>query len=408
MSLHGVGSPERSSAAAEVLRSFLDELPAAFFGSNRATGNPDPQQRDGLISRSTAAILEDRLRGLCALRVEEVASTRLNGAALPPCLTYSAVDGLVRLVGKLVPLVDIGPNGRSTGSSSRGDRCVSSAGGNEQDGEEGEEAASLVAANALVDLALLCLANLLESPSWRHVFFRVLHEVQLEQQLQHDHSPIAENGERPPTAVAGRSQQQQQQQPRTPTLQEFLWRKMVTEAPAGAGATTTATGTAARGRAGSSPSTPSSSSRLVVPVHRAAVRLCCNMVRHCPLSFPASSYASLAPHLADYLIGNAGASAAVGGDGGGAGGVPDEGSEADLMVLLDLFAACARGSPHFRQYVKGLRRKRELFRRLLACLSPGRNGGIVVRALCALTRVLAGDALEGKVRDGSKRLLGWW
>ncbi|CAN0575816.1 unnamed protein product, partial [Ectocarpus sp. 12 AP-2014] len=74
------------------------------------------------------------------------------------------------------------------------------------------------------------------------------------------------------------------------------------------------------------------------------------------------------------------------------------------MVVLDLFAACARGSPHFRQYVKGLRRKRELFRRLLGLLGPMCEGRIVVRALCALTRVLAGDPLEGKVFDRGNAL----
>ncbi|CAM9935319.1 unnamed protein product [Pylaiella littoralis] len=128
------------------------------------------------------------------------------------------------------------------------------------------------------------------------------------------------------------------------------------------------------------------------------------MVRHCPLSFPASSYASLAPHLADYLLRSGGSG---GGSSGGSTATINEevvAPQNGLMVLLDLFAVCARGSPHFRQYVKGIPRKRELFRRLLGLLGPRCDRRIVVRALCSLTRVLAGDPLEGKVFDRANAL----
>ena len=166
------------------------------------------------------------------------------------------------------------------------------------------------------------------------------------------------------------------------SLQEHLWRRIVV-ADAGA-----LPGDAARPGAKGPLQLPSPSStepRPVMPAaDRVAVRLCCSMVRHCPLSFSASSYAALAPHLTDYLLGSSNSN-------------EETASQEDLTVLLDLFAACARGSPHFRQYVKGLRQKRELFRRLLAFLGPRCDGVVVVRALCALTRVLAGDPLEGKV-----------
>ncbi|CAN0269693.1 unnamed protein product, partial [Scytosiphon promiscuus] len=161
--------------------------------------------------------------------------------------------------------------------------------------------------------------------------------------------------------------------------------------------------------------TPAASQRPVVAVDCAAVRVCCSMVRHRPLSFSASSYASLAPFLVGYLLdgrgnGAGGATADSKKDknrnGSSTGCKDTEGAAArgELVVLLDLFAACARGSPHFRQYVKGLRRKRELFRRLLGLLGPRCDGEIVVRALCALTRVLAGDPLEGKVFDRGNAL----
>ncbi|CAM9723958.1 unnamed protein product [Ectocarpus sp. 12 AP-2014] len=377
----------------DLLRSFLNEVadaePLLFRrskhegtpgnsgdGSARQQGQPEAAQ----VTAWTAGPLRRKLRELSALHVSDDGPSpggtggvsAAFAVAAPPGLVYAALDALVRLVSRLLLLVDA--------ASSDATPTLLSA---KQDSADAPPLASLF------DLTLLCLANLAESPSWRHVFLRVLHEVQLEQQQSRGGAGGGSGGEA--NSATGT------------TLQEYLWRRVVV-------ADRTTAGGAAMSEATPSPPAPA--------VNLAAVRLCCSMVRHCPLSFSASSYASLAPYLAEYLLGEGG------GDGGGSGGGGSGGSshtrrgsssrsngskggggaQTDLMVVLDLFAACARGSPHFRQYVKGLRRKRELFRRLLGLLGPMCDGRIVVRALCALTRVLAGDPLEGKVFDRGNAL----
>lgn len=410
-----------------LLRSFLDELDHAepslqayLFDRSAAAGalssyhqpsqeSPDRQhlhhQQQKLEHRTaqqqsracwTADSLRNKLTELSTLQVSDERpqpgtknTTAIPGGpftapATPPGLVYSAIDALVRFVTRLLPLVDHGVVGAAESSQTfpppeqlRRQQARSGAVAT----PSLQEYSPSALAKALIDLALLCLANLLESPSWRHVFFGVLHEVQREQQQQHLRS--GSGGGKPSDGFSSRT-----------TLQEYLWRRIVAAdapPPGNDG------GNAAKSGVNPTPSSsPSSALPRSLPVaDQAAVRLCCSMVRHCPLSFPASSYASLAPHLADYLLGS------------------DTGNNSEeverprngLMVLLDLFAACARGSPHFRQYVKGLRRKRELFRRLLGFLGPRCDGRIVVRALCALTRVLASDPLEGKVRRSVFRLV---
>lgn len=357
-------------AVAEGLRSCLAELahaetsffddPAAFAEEPGTSRNHHQRhQREAEQSGWSASSLEHKLERVSSLRVDEAmtGAGRINSDI--PGLAYATVDALVRFVGWLMRLVD--------DPVARGD------GGDEGPSKRQSTTSSELKVNSLVDSTLLCLANLLESPPWRHIFFRVLHKVQLEQE-----------------ADSSKASQASQGRPSAATLQECLWRKIVADTLVDGnkkGTTNSAGGIAAAGS-----SHPSCF--LVSPVNHAAVRLCCNMVRHCPLSFPASSYASLGPHLADYLL----ASGGIVGERGDSPAVDSgERREADLTVMLDLFAACARGSPHFRQFVKGLRQKRDLYRRLLGFLGPKFSGGVVVRALCALTRVLAGDVLEGKV-----------
>ena len=367
------GAEQKHSASqVEVLRSFLDAEAQANTFFHRAPSSP---RVPGV--QHTAAKLEVELRRLSTLPVEQSARDRL----FPSGLVYTTVDSLVRLVVKLVPSED--PPAAVAGD---GDPHLAKTG------------AYASATSTLADLALLCLANLLESPLWRHIFFRVLHEVQLQlgPSQERRELPIASSGgggcQKEPIGV-----RLQKQRPSTTSLQERLWRKIVTDVPGVAGRENDAD-VAAIGAAEEVLAISSSPGTLVTPVNRAAVRLCCNMIRHCPFFFPASSYSSLAPHLVDYLVGRGGFS---GRDGSCAatGTFVNELSEGDLMVLLDLFAACVRGSPHFRQCVKGLRRKRELFRRLLAFLGPHprHDDRILVRALSGLTRVLAGDTLEAKV-----------
>ena len=375
----------------ELLRSFSDELAHAeatlcdHLAATLSVVPPTQPSRDhrwqsGAEVCWTGGPLELKLAELSALHVDDMMDAE-RAIATAPGLVYSTVDGLVRLVTRLLLLVDPVAGGGGGGDG----------GGGRPSGQAGR---AYAAAKSLVDLSLLSLANLLESPPWLHVFFEVLHEVQLEQQQQQQQSSA--DGQSAGGGGATGS---------ATTLHEHLWRRVVADKENHATATAAAAATGSTRKKPlrpHSPPPPPTPSRLAAPVDHAAVRLCCSMVRHCPLSFPASSYASLAPHLTDHLLGDAGMPASGGGVGRGGGGDPSaagKGKQADedLMVLLDLFVACARGSPHFRQYVKGLRRKRELFRRLLSLLGPRCHGGIVVRALCALTRVLAGDALEAKV-----------
>eukprot|EP00903_Cladosiphon_okamuranus_P014395 g13363.t1 len=286
-------------------------------------------------------------------------------AGVSPGLVYSVMNGLVHFVTRLLPLV--GPATETTGAA--------------------RSAPAL--ANGLVDLALVCLANLLESPSWRHVFFRVLHDIQREQHQQQHHLRAGNSGAKPSGAGV--------------SLQEHLWRRIVADAGGPLTSDALRPGVQARAQAQVPLPSPASPERRTAVDHVAA-RLCCSMVRHCPLSFSASSYAALAPHLTDYLLSGGGSNTAAAAATTATTNNKEIAAQEDLTVLLDLFAACARGSPHFRQYVKGLRRKRELFRRLLGFLGPRCDGAVVVRALCVLTRILAGDPLEGKVFDRGNAL----
>lgn len=375
-----------SASQIEVLRSFLDvvvEADSALFHVCASSSNP----LDG--RQNSTARLEAELRRLSALPVEQSAGDGLIHANLPPGLIYFTMNALVRLVEELLseepaPACGVGKPTIANKTDS-----------------------PPPARNTLLDLALLCLANLLEDPPWRHVFFRVLHELQLEPRRERNRGSQAAN--RSDGSRESSGARLQKQHSRQSTLQERLWRMVITD-PTMVTARDSDAATAGSGvgeTGGKVVVRSSSTSALVSPVNRPAVRLCCNMVRHSPLSFPASSYSSLAPHLVDYLIdgGRFPATDSIygrGGNGGTAITSVDEDFDVDLTVLLDLFAACVRGSPHFRQCVKGIRRKRELFRQLLTFLEPHprRDGRVLVRALCGLTRILAGDALEAKVGAG--------
>lgn len=399
----GVGSsePEHRSTAAQVLQSFLDELEDTALLIANASPAIDGLPAAADINWASIGGLERKLKRVSMLCAEktcmEVAGTPVaQGGGESTGLSYRSVHALLRL---------LLASHRST-----------------------QEPAARVA-----DLALLTLANLLESPPWRHIFFRALNEVQLEQE-QSDEAVCNET----PISGGGSSRGS------PATLQDILWKRIIAGSPPSP--LTLPLPLASRAGVGESSDTDEcpqlhTFSGLASPVDHSAVRLTCHMVRHCPFSFPASSYASLAPQLTDYLLrystrapvaSNRGRPiSGRAGDGnckttdirntpaGVGAGVKDGGLQTglsqDLVVLLDVFAACVRGSPHFRQYVKGSRSKRELLRRLLGLLnssapSPsddGRGdsrGAIVVRALCALTRLLAGDGLEAKVSFASRLL----
>lgn len=369
----------------EMLRSFLDAIAEA--GS--ALFHVSPGSSTPAVDRQHSTRLEAELRRLSALPVGQSAADGLIHADIPPGLIYFTMNALVRLVEELL-------------SEEPAPAC----------GEGNPPIVNMTdksspATSILVDLSLLCLANLLEDPPWRHVFFRVLHELQLEPRRGRNRGSQAANSSDGGRESSG-ARLQKQRSSRS-TLQERLWRMIITD-PTTVTARDSDAATAGSGGGGASGKVvarSSSTGALVSPVNRPVVRLCCNIVRHCPLSFPASSYSSLAPHLVDYIIDGRRFTATDssynrGGNEGIAITSVDEAFEVDLIVLLDLFAACVRGSPHFRQCVKGIRRKRELFRQLLAFLEPHprRDGRVLVRALCGLTRVLAGDALEAKVGKG--------
>lgn len=388
----GVGSSESEiSSAAVVLQSFLNEFEEAtvLLDPPRNTAREQPlRDGDGLDPDSdwaSTGILQRKLRHVSVLCVDsndtEMDTTILNDGAGTD-VSYRTVHALLRLV-------------RASQLSSRM--------------PVGAAAAGLT---RVVDLALLSLANLLESPSWRHLFFRALGETRLIQKQE--------------DKLCGKNDDSG----RRSTLQDILWQRVIAyDLPRPPPAPLAVR----KGNSEVVDSREQSGPRLIWPVDHSTVRLTCHMVRHCPLSFPASSYASLAPQLTDYLLrgeapvanrsrattrragGNSNATDSSSGTGAGIGNSTEgTGSSEDLVVLLDIFSACVRGSPHFRQHVKDSRSKRELFRRLLGFLSsssgPPRGHGdgsvderIVVRALCALTRVLAGEALEGKVRFSDVR-----
>lgn len=427
----GVGlSEEHDGCVAEALQSFVDEVALI----RRPYQSPRAPCPDGGNESSRPAVelswhltekLESKLLQLSKLCV---GSGTLTGTAVQPVgaflgVAYRTVDALVRLI-DVFRRVFRAEGGNCDSGRLTNTKQVAAVPSSEVD----------IAVIRIVDLALFSLSNLLECPSWRHLFFRVLHDTQLEQQRREE-SFFSEHGASSPAPRLRGS---------VITLQDFIWRKIVADSPGlspGSLTTHAGAGELEENRAqGCGPSTDCTgelraSAYLVSPVNHAAVRLTCHMVRHCPLSFPASSYASLAPHLAEYILldtttgsetargaDRSRCRAAKGGDGGGGafrrttgsgGNVQGGGAmsrlRGDFVVLIDLFASCARGSPHFRQYVKGSRRKKELLRRLLGLLnSPVRDPSgassdvesekIVVRALSALTRVLAGDALESKVR----------
>lgn len=394
----GVGSSEHEnrSTAAHVLQSFLDELEdtASLPADTSLAVDGLPVAAD--ISWASIGGLEKKLKRISLLCAEntctEVAGTPVSqGGGGSTGLSYRSVHALLRLL--LASL-------RST-----------------------REPAARVA-----DLALLVLANLLESPPWRHLFFRALNEIQLENEQSDE-----ETCNKMPIGGGGSSRGS------PATLQDILWKRIITCSPPSPPRpqlpVASRTGVSESGDTDECQQLHTISG-LASPVDHSAVRLTCHMVRHCPFSFPASSYASLAPQLTDYLLrystrapvasnrerripGRAGdgnckttdvRNTPAGVGAGVKGGQLQTGLSQDLVVLLDLFAACVRGSPHFRQYVKGSRSKRELLRRLLGLLNSsaplppptddergGGRGAIVVRALCALTRLLAGDGLEAKV-----------
>ena len=105
------------------------------------------------------------------------------------------------------------------------------------------------------------------------------------------------------------------------------------------------------------------------------------MLSHDPLALPASSYAALAPRLVNYLLqqnsalqngsnGHNNNSSSAAADAsrvhasslgmsqsrlGGGSSSATVNREADTIAATALLAVCVRGSPHFRQYIRGLR-----------------------------------------------------
>ncbi|CAM9581169.1 unnamed protein product [Choristocarpus tenellus] len=286
-----------------------------------------------------------KLRRVSELHVDSNISARLSESA---GLAYSAIHALASLC---LFLVDPTPANKA--------------------------AVPLAATERLIELVFICLANLLEDPTCRNLFSRALFVLHAERQDR---------------------AQERQLSPRPLTFQDALLCRILPGY---------AKGDEGRAHVEDDSCYTSSSANVActtLSIDHAAARLMCHMMRHSPLSFPASTYAALASHLTGQLLGTGAASSAssVGSstlsaslsqlrlDEGG-----DDG--ADIVLIVDMFAACCRGSPHFRQYVKGLRRKRDLYRRLLGLLSPNNSADLVVRSLSALTRLLAGDPLEGKI-----------
>jgi hypothetical protein len=91
-------------------------------------------------------------------------------------------------------------------------------------------------------------------------------------------------------------------------------------------------------------------------IDHTAVQLLTNMLQHVPLCLPASSYAALAPRLVNYLLDHPSPPAVKTAATANGRGVVSDRSEADLTAAAGLLAACVRGSPHFRQYIRGLRK----------------------------------------------------
>jgi hypothetical protein len=91
-------------------------------------------------------------------------------------------------------------------------------------------------------------------------------------------------------------------------------------------------------------------------IDHTAVQLLTNMLQHVPLCLPASSYAALAPRLVNYLLDHPSPPAVKTAATANGRGVVTDRSEADLTAAAGLLAACVRGSPHFRQYIRGLRK----------------------------------------------------
>lgn len=379
------GVPSEGSAAA-VLWLFVEQSHTSLARSASCEGSDSPhggQPCSRCESGWNITALESKLRQLSTVCVGRAGGAMLNETVSG--LAHSTVEALVRLVVRLLPI----------------ERLPVPASDNDQ--LSGENKAT--AARRLVDLAILSLANLLDDQPWRHLFFRVLHQIRVD--VHHDEasttgSCLVRNG------PAGLSIP-------TASVQDALWRRLVTSSLApdvGSATVGDREGCSPKTNFGSDDTTkvgllPNHPKLIVAPLHRGAARLICHMVRHCPLSLSASSYASLASLLTDYLLGetlgrerrdrhqNTASSGKLPGS--------SKWGNVDMTdsVLLDLFAACARGSSHFRQYVKDSGRKRDLFKRFLGLLNVGPQGesdGMVVRALCALTRIVAGDPLEGKVR----------
>lgn len=84
----------------------------------------------------------------------------------------------------------------------------------------------------------------------------------------------------------------------------------------------------------------------LTPIGHTCVRLLTSLLLHAPLLLPASSYAALAPATIAFLLCPQGDGCSGGGDG-------VKGTDAELAAAVGLLAACVRGSPHFRDYVRG-------------------------------------------------------
>lgn len=185
----GFGSSESAkSSAADVLQSFLDELAETTLlldpPRNAVREQPCWDDDEPILDSGWASTgaLERKLRRVSMLCVDsndtETGIAALNGGAGAD-VSYSTVHALLRLVraSRLTPRMPAGA-----------------------------AATGLV---RVVDLALLSLANLLESPSWRHIFFRALGEVQLEQE-QEEKSCVGSDGDGHGSA-----------------LQDILWRRVI-------------------------------------------------------------------------------------------------------------------------------------------------------------------------------------
>jgi hypothetical protein len=177
----------------------------------------------------------------------------------------------------------------------------------------------------LQEAALQVLAHLTDDPAVQQLLDRALHTVQTQARTAKPDSILS--------------------------LQEALLQRVLRggskHTAASGGSSSPNQSTAAAAAAAESP---------LQGIDHTAVQLLTNMLQHAPLCLPASSYAALAPRLVNYLLDHPSPPAVKTAATANGRGVVSDRSEADLTAAAGLLAACVRGSPHFRQYIRGLRK----------------------------------------------------